>query len=152
MPDIFSAELLRQIQKEVVDLAVPIELKQLLMDNVNLAMRCYDNEELIHLINLTDLMVAEIHTYLFKTPDCFGLLECLLIHLHQLQQCLLKIPICLIGATGATGPRGAVGAVGATGATGPAGKPGCDGAVGATGAFILGKQTACKIAICLNRI
>lgn len=41
---------------------------------------------------------------------------------------------------------------GETGPTGPQGETGPSGPQGETGAFILGKQTACKIAVPLNRI
>ncbi|MGC6175182.1 hypothetical protein [Lacrimispora sp. 38-1] len=56
------------------------------------------------------------------------------------------------GDTGPTGPTGDTGPTGPTGDTGPTGPTGDTGPTGPTGAFILGKQTAFKNAVFLNRV
>ena len=58
----------------------------------------------------------------------------------------VKASLMLFQETSQTGPTGA------TGATGPTGPTGASGPIGPTGAFILGKQTACKNAVALNRV
>ncbi len=62
------------------------------------------------------------------------------------------------GAEGPQGPKGDKGDKGDKGETGPQGPKGDTGATGIqgpkgdTGAYIIGKQTTCKIAVLLNRI
>jgi len=76
--------------------------------------------------------------------------------LKSKMECALDVLEGTIGPTGATGPQGPAGTTGATGPQGLSGVTGATGsaggATGATGAFILGKQTACKNAVALNRI
>ncbi|HEX2954763.1 MAG TPA: hypothetical protein VHR47_12380 [Bacillota bacterium] len=77
--------------------------------------------------NCLGVLVGKLQTYIIFSPRICSFMEKLLIHIHYLQQKLIKLPVCIVG------PPGAAGATGATGPSGPAGIPGPIGPAGATG-------------------
>jgi hypothetical protein len=116
-------------------------LKNLLLEDINLAIDFFDQGNIQGVVNSLSVISEKIHTRQESPSGQIIAFNPLLADLHLLQQVLIQVPALIgtAGATGATGPSGPAGspggATGATGATGPSGPPGpAGGATGATGA------------------
>jgi hypothetical protein len=114
-------------------------LKNLLLEDINLAIDFFDQGNIQGVVNSLSVISEKIHTRQESPSGQIIAFNPLLADLHLLQQVLIQVPALIgtAGATGATGPSGPAGspggATGATGATGPIGATGGVGATGATG-------------------
>jgi hypothetical protein len=112
-------------------------LKNLLLEDINLAIDFFDQGNIQGVVNSLSVISEKIHTRQESPSGQIIAFNPLLADLHLLQQVLIQVPALIgtAGATGATGPSGPAGSPGgATGATGPSGPPGpAGGATGATG-------------------
>ena len=130
--------ILLEIRAEIAALNIVEEFRCILLEDIELAIECFKEKNILCVINSLAVLVGKLQTHLIFSRCHDREVEKLLIDIHLLQQVLIRLPICIIGptgpagATGATGPAGTTGAIGATGpagATGPEGK----GEIGATG-------------------
>ncbi len=140
--------ILLEIRAEIAALNIVEEFRCILLEDIELAIECFKEKNILCVINSLAVLVGKLQTHLIFSRCHDREVEKLLIDIHLLQQVLIRLPICIIGptgpagATGATGPAGAtgpegkgeVGATGPTGATGPAGVTGATGAMGPAGA------------------
>lgn len=138
-------DLLQLIRGKILQLPVHPFFKDLLLEDINLAIDCFQQGNIQCVINSLSVISEKIHTRQ-KSLSCPNhRFDPLLADLHHLQQILIELPVAPgptgpagatgpqgpAGITGAMGPTGAIGILGATGATGPSGPPGSPG--GATG-------------------
>jgi len=138
---------LQIIQGGIRELPINAFRKNLLLENINTAISCFEAGMLQCTLNNLFVISDEIQTRQTISKCSAIIYAPLLAELLRLQQLLVSLPNSvaigipgppgpagpagIVGATGATGPTGAAGVVGATG---PAGATGAVGATGATGA------------------
>jgi hypothetical protein len=128
------AKLMDEIREQFVKLPFKEGLKQIILEDIELAINCLKNGNILGAINALSVVVGKIQTHLLMVPDLCHKVEPLLISIHKFQQMLIKIPIGTIGATGPMGATGPTGPTGPTGHTGPDGKIGATGSTGPMGA------------------
>jgi hypothetical protein len=122
--------LLLEIQGEILSLNVEEDFRHILVEDIELAVACFKEKNILSIINCLAVLVGKLQTYCIFSCCQHAEIEKLLICIHRLQQILIRLPVCIIGptgATGATGPGGShghTGPIGATGATGPSGATG----------------------------
>jgi hypothetical protein len=140
------------LQGKIRQLPLNRVLKELLLEDIELALDCFSRGNIQCVVNSLSVVSDKLHTRQAHFR-CQGLdFSSLLTQLHRLQQILIQQqpeipaftgpigstgatgPVGLTGATGPTGLTGATGPVGLTGATGPTGSTGATGPVGLTGA------------------
>ena len=130
-------KLLKELRNEILEAKLPKDFKEVLLEDVALALKCLAKEDVLCVINVLGVIFDKLVAFLLKRPDlCDDIIPILLL-INKIQQILLRLPIRVVGATGATGPTGPTGprgVTGATGATGPAGATGATGPAGAVGA------------------
>jgi BclB C-terminal domain-containing protein len=124
---------LQLIQGKIRQLPVARFLKDQLLENINVAINCFEAGNLQCVINslFTIAQTIDLRQKNALCPVTF--FDPLLADLQRLLQLLISLPQDGTGPAGPTGATGPAGAPGATGATGPAGAPGAAGATGATG-------------------
>ncbi len=125
---------LQIILGKIRQLPVNAFFKNLLLEDIGLAIRCFEQGRYQCAINSLAVISEKIHTRQKNSPCREILFSPLLADLHRTQQSLIALPeaICS-GLIGATGPQGATGPAGPQGVTGDPGPAGSQGATGATG-------------------
>jgi len=138
-------DLLNKLKDMINEARLPKDLRAVLSRDVELAMECLEDEDILCVLNVLGVIFDKLVAQLLNCPDLCSVIIPLLLFINRIQQVLIRIPIGVIGptgptgptgpkgATGATGPQGPQGVTGATGATGPQGPQGVAGATGATG-------------------
>ena len=144
-------EQLQIIQGQIRQLPIKPSRKDLLLENMNTAIHCFDTGNIQCTINNLTILTDQVLSWQGSSRCLANIYDSLLAELRRVQQCLVGLPdsgvarnpgstgptgpIGPTGMTGVTGPAGAAGeAAGATGATGPVGTAGVIGSTGATGA------------------
>jgi len=122
--------LLLKIRDGILELKVSGDFRETLLKDINLALECLAEDNILCVLNALGVIVDKLLTELLSCPDLCHQIIPLLTLINQVQQILIRIPIDVVGPTG---PTGATGPAGPTGATGPAGPSGPTGPTGATG-------------------
>jgi len=125
--------LLLKIRDGILELKVSGDFRETLLKDINLALECLAEDNILCVLNALGVIVDKLLTELLSCPDLCHQIIPLLTLINQVQQILIRIPIDVVGPSGPTGPTGATGPAGPTGATGPAGPSGPTGPTGATG-------------------
>ena len=126
--------LLLKIRDGILELKVSGDFRETLLKDINLALECLAEDNILCVLNALGVIVDKLLTELLSCPDLCHQIIPLLTLINQVQQILIRIPIDVVGPTGptgATGPAGPSGPTGPTGATGPAGPTGATGPAGA---------------------
>ncbi|HEX3043659.1 MAG TPA: collagen-like protein [Bacillota bacterium] len=111
----------------ITGLNVEEDFRHALLEDIEMAALCFKEKNVQGVLNCLGVLVGKMHTYILLSRCRHLELEKLLICIHRVQQCLIRLPICIVG------PSGPIGATGATGPAGPDGCPGPMGPVGETG-------------------
>ena len=125
--------LLLKIRDGILELKVSGDFRETLLKDINLALECLAEDNILCVLNALGVIVDKLLTELLSCPDLCHQIIPLLTLINQVQQILIRIPIDVVGPSGPTGPTGATGPAGPTGATGPAGPTGPTGATGPAG-------------------
>jgi hypothetical protein len=121
------------IRGKILQLPINKFLKNLLLEDINLAIDFFNQDNIQGVVNSLSVISEKIHTRQKSSCSQIIAFNPLLADLHLLQQILIQLPVST-GATGARGPKGATGRAGAKGAMGARGPKGVTGGAGATGA------------------
>ena len=113
--------LLLKIRDGILELKVSGDFRETLLKDINLALECLAEDNILCVLNALGVIVDKLLTELLSCPDLCHQIIPLLTLINQVQQILIRIPIDVVGPSGPTGPTGATGPAGPTGATGPAG-------------------------------
>ncbi len=111
------------IRGEIAGLNVAEDLRNSLLEDIDLAIESFKEKNILSTLNCLAVLTVKLQTHVILARCRYSLMEKLLPDIHDLQQTLIKLPVC---ATGPTGPVGATGATGATGAAGLVGIPGAE--------------------------
>jgi hypothetical protein len=107
--------LIEEIRSKIGEFSPEEDFRDIISEDIELAAKCFNEKNIPGLVNCLTFLVARLHTSLIVSACPHPDITNLLFLLHDLQQILIKLPICIVGPSG---PRGATGA---TGATGPCG-------------------------------
>jgi hypothetical protein len=105
--------LLLEIHGKITSLNVEEDFRQGLLEDTELAVECFKEKNILSVINCLVAIIGKLQTYVLFFHGNHSEIEKLLICIHNLQQNLIRLPICIIG------PTGPMGATGATGPTAP---------------------------------
>lgn len=116
--------LLLEIRDQILNLNVEEDFKQILLEDIELAIHCFKEKNILCVINCLGVLVGKLQTYLIISTCSPSVIEKLLVCIHHLQQILIKLPICMTGPSGPPGPPGPMGPAGPVGPMGPTGPAG----------------------------
>jgi hypothetical protein len=118
LSDCSVKDLLFLVRGKILQLPEKQCFKRILLEDIELAINCFNKDQIQCVINSLTVISEKIHTR-ETTNTCLSQFNPLLADLHQLQQMVINLPISsLTGPRGATGPQGPRGAIGATGPSG----------------------------------
>lgn len=113
-----------EIHNDITTLTVEEDFRQTVSRDIELAGEYFKEKNTLSVFNCLTVMINKVQSYLLLTQTHCAILRKILMGLHQLQDLLVKLPVCTVGATGATGPAGPPGTPGAIGPMGPTGPGG----------------------------
>ncbi len=116
--------IMAEIHNDLTTLAVEEDFRQTVLNDIQLAGEYFKEKNTLSVFNCLTVMINKFQSYLLLTQPRCAILRKILMGLHQLQDLLVKLPVCTVGATGATGPAGPPGTSGPTGPMGPIGPGG----------------------------
>lgn len=124
------------IRGKILQSPVKKYLKDILLEEINLAIHCFSENNIQCVINSLTVISEKIKSIQKNSESDLIVFNPLLADIRILQQMLLFLAASTnsSGATGPTGPMGPIGASGAVGAPGSSGPIGLTGFTGATGA------------------
>jgi hypothetical protein len=118
---------LLEMQSTINSLSVEEDFRKIILEDIGLSVTYFKEKNILSVSNVLLALVGKLHTYALFSRCHHLEIEKLLVCIHELQQNLNRLPICIMRPTGATGPAGSSGSRGPMGVTEATGSTIADG-------------------------